>query len=1056
MSRVTVQDTTLTLTTYLIGPEDPNPPYQRQGTWAIYPYSMLDDVGQGCEPRDYRAVVLENEYVRVTILPELGGRLHSLYDKHTGREAFYCNQVVKPGLVAQRGAWLAGGIEWNYPAGHHCNTTSPVGCRIEEHPDGSATCWVGALEHGTRVKWLVGIRLEPGCSWVETSVRILNRTPLRGRLYFWENSAVRAPEDLKLVYPARKVLLAGGGERETYPLTKDGRDISLYRNHRLWNDIFCLGTKDDFFGCYYPGEDLGVIHCADPREVTGKKFFTWGTAPSGLMWADILSDEDGPYCEIQGGRFQTQSVWEFLPPNRGESWEQYWWPVHSIGGFQWASLDAALRLEPGEGTVTVGVCVTRPIEEARVALYAGEELVWSWSGGLDPTRPLLEAVPFTGTPEGLRVVLEEGDDELLSYAYGHEPEVNEASLEQVLDAMAPVTGTTARDLLKAGVGCERRGDFLAARSHYERCVGADATIPEAHVGLASVSLRAGLAEEAAEHARAALALSLDDVAARYHLGLALRALGQTAEAEDQLWQTVRSPEWEGPSIVALAEIAFAAGRPTTEVAQLLGLALRRDSTNTRVWCLLAALWRHADEAGVAAEIVGQADLADPTDSLASLERWLQEETDEVASAVLTCTRGLPQDYLEAAWDYAAVGLDLDALRVVDLALLHSPGTPEPLCVPYTPATHAMLGYTRAYLLHRTGRVDEALLVLAEARGLPSEGVFPHRLEEVAVLEWALTVESADARAHLYLGNLLYHLGRKEEARGHWRTAVAGDASLAIAHRNLGFDAWKRGGLPEAADHYSRAIAAKPSDYRYHRDRDEILRALHTGAAERLAALERAPSDVQDRQDIAWRRAALATVLGRYDEAMALLEAHTFRPWEGAVQMRRIYTDVLVARGRQRLAAGDLAGAHADFEQSLTYPLNIGVGQLPMPNEARELYWAARVRLDMGCPEGSRDLVTRALAETHAPASEGRYYQVRAMGLLAELEGKPSAEEIAAATGEMLAACEEATTSRPEDAQAWLALGLARTLGGDAPAAREALTRALELDPQLVEAVVGLA
>ncbi len=1048
--RVQLVDTTISLPTYLIGPEDPNPPFQREGIWALYPYTMLDDVGQGREERTWRAIVLENDHVRVTVLPELGGRIHSVYDKHAEAEVFYCNRVVKPGLVATRGAWLAGGIEWNYPAGHHCNTASPVGCQVEETDDG-ATCWVGALDHRTRAKWVVGIRLARGSARVETTVRVLNRTALPGRLYFWENSAVRATDDLQLVYPARRVLTCGGVA--AYPITEDGRDISRYTAHPLWDDIFCLGTTDEFFGSYSASEDLGVIHVAHPREALGKKFFTWGTAPSGLVWAEILSDEDGPYCEIQGGRFQTQGVWESLPACHAESWHEHWWPVHSIGGFHWAGYDAAVRLEPREGVARIGVCVSRTLTAPSVQLLAGGERIWHWSGTLSPGEPLTAEVAYSGPAEALRIEVFEDATLVLGYTHGHEPRVNEAAADQLVASLSPPAEGTPHGLLLAAAAHARTGDHEGARERYARAVEADPSLVEAHAGLAVAALRRGLPAEAAEHAAAALALDAHCLSARYHLGLALRALGEQAKAEDHLWLTMRAPDYEAPASVALAELAVSAGR-LTEGAELFERAARLEPANSRVLVLLAATRRRLGDGVGARDALRAAERADPTDSLAAVEAWLAEPSVTHAARVVACTRGLPQDYLECAWDYHAAGLVEEALRVLDLGIEHGPGAPEPLCVPHEQCPHPMLRYTRAWLLAALGREGEGREEQARGAALPPGGVFPHRVEELEVLAWAVAVDPADAHAALYLGNLLYSLARREEAVARWAAALERDPSLAIAHRNLGLEAARRGETAEAERHYADAIAANPADYRYHREHDEMLRLRRAAVATRLTALEAAPPEVRARQDIAWRLAALRTAAGRHDEAIETLARHEFRPWEGAVQMRRVYVDALLARGRARLSLGDAEGAAADFEAALEYPANIGVGRLPEPGEARELYWAARARLEAGDAEGGRALVERALRESHGRASEGRAYQTRVRLLLAG-RGEGSRTEADEAGRALLTACAEAAEGS-EDARAWLALGLARQIRGQRAPAEAALHKALALDPALVEAGLALA
>ena len=1046
---VTVTDTTITLPTYMLGPEDPNPPLFRAGLWSIYPYTLLDDIRAERSERDFRAVILENDYVRVTIFPELGGRIHSMFDKSSGREAFYANDAIKPGLVALRGAWLAGGIEWNYPGGHHCNTVSPVGCRIIENEDGSATCWVGALEHTTRIKWLVGIRLAPGSSWIETDVRIFNRTPLRGRMYFWENSAVYAPEDLSLVYPARHALLSGGGELVTYPVTQDGRDISLYKSHVLWNDIFTLGVNESFFGAWYPSWNSGVVSIGDPRETPGKKFFTWGTAESGLVWADILSDACGPYCEVQGGRFTTQGIWQFIAAGVTEHWKQHWWSAHGTDGFDWANLDAAVKLRAHGCRLDIGVCVTRRIEGANVMILDGDETVWEWGGTLAPGAPLCEVVETVIPPAAPRARVRDGDATVIEYTLGQEPRVDQGAVERWKRRPCPECDMTPHELCTSARTAEKQGDYPEAQRLYEKSLIGRTQNAAAMAGLAGLALRTGRWEHARDWAQAATETDPNATDAAYLLGLALRGLGRTDDAEDQLWRVMRDPQVEAPASVALAELAIER-RALEEGVTLLRRSLERECRNARTTALLAAVTRHlGDTEGACAIALKGLQTLDPTDSLLALEVWLGAPSEASERIVLSCTRGLAGDYLECAWDYAAAGLVGDALRVLDLGISHGPGAAEPLAEQPRRDVSPLLHYVRAYLFHLAGHEADARAALNAAGECPSRCVFPHRVEELAVLRWACEQRPEDADAHLLLGNLEAHLGWRPEATAAWRHAAGLDPSLAVAHRNLAVAARAEDKLEAAVAHYHRARDAEPGDYRYHRDLDDLYRALRRDPEERLAELDAAPDEVRSQQDVAWRRAALMTATGDYDGAISVLATHTFRPWEGAVSMRQVYVEPLLCRGRARLADGDPEGASADFEAAVRYPLNIGVGRLPKPQDAKVWWWVAQTRKALGDKAGIQAALRSGADETHPAASEGRFYQIECLRALGrEREAIEAAEA-------MLGAARTAAHSQPESGGAWLCLGLALVLHGKENEARKQLARALDLDPQLVEARLRL-
>jgi len=328
--KVEVRCEQVPIPTYGIGDEDPNPAILREGGyWRIYPYTMLDDLMDEKHERTYTALMLENEFIRVTVLPELGGHLYAAYDKAAGREIFYTPRAIKTALVALRGAWIAGGIEFNFPCSHNYMTVSDVDWCLRENEDGSATVFVGAIERVSRMRWTVGISLRPGRDQVYTDIRIENRTGLPHRYYFWSNSAERVTMGTQFISPVTSGYGWKGIMR--YPV-HDGEEISYYRNHVHSLDLFSRNLQGDFFGCYDYDLEEGVVNVADRRQVTGRKYFTWGNSGDGLVWQYILSDDDGPYIEIQSGPFPTQSIFKMMEPHRVQRWTETWYGVRDMGG----------------------------------------------------------------------------------------------------------------------------------------------------------------------------------------------------------------------------------------------------------------------------------------------------------------------------------------------------------------------------------------------------------------------------------------------------------------------------------------------------------------------------------------------------------------------------------------------------------------------------------------------------------------------------------------------------------------------------------------------------
>ena len=374
---VRVWQGTLDIPTYLLGSEDPNPPFPLADKVRIYPYTLLDDLTDRREAKSYQAVYLENEFLKAIVLPELGGHLYSLYDKVNKREVFYRNNVVKYGLVSLRGAWISGGMEFNFPNGHTVVTVSPVAFTTRQNPDGSATVVVGDVDLVTEMHWEVALTLHPGQARLEQHVTLYNDTGATHPYWYWANTAVPATDDMRFIYPMREANPHSHEEIWSYPI-HDGVDYSWYKNVRHPTSLFGREVHRNFFGAYYEKSDHGVVHVADYHDVVGKKTWTWGVGDDGLIWTGLLTDHDGAYNEIQAGRFETQLSSEFMPPRHSDSFTEYWYPLQGLGGgFVEATPRLALNATFGEAAgpsqVEVSLFPTEAIADAHVRVTLGSQ-----------------------------------------------------------------------------------------------------------------------------------------------------------------------------------------------------------------------------------------------------------------------------------------------------------------------------------------------------------------------------------------------------------------------------------------------------------------------------------------------------------------------------------------------------------------------------------------------------------------------------------------------------------------------------------------------------------
>ena len=368
---------------------DPNPLFLENRVYQgssgrVYPEPVTDRVSDTAVPTSWEAVHLENEYLRLMILPAIGGRIHVVQDRKTGYDVFYRQNVIKPALVGLLGPWISGGVEFNWPQHHRPSTYMPTDWSIEPTPDGGVVVWCSEHEPTERMKGMHGVTLRPGSSLLELQARLTNRTPLTQTFLWWANVCVRVHDDYEAFFPPDVTYVADHARRAmtTFPVA-DGHyygvdygarppreaDLRWYKNIPVPTSYMCMGTEKDFFGGYDHAAGEGYVHWADHTISPGKKLWTWGNHEFGYAWDRELTDADGPYAELMAGVFtDNQPDFGFLLPGEVRTFSQFWYPLVGTGPAHEANLEAAVHLEREGDGVRLGVAVTRPLEGAIVRL----------------------------------------------------------------------------------------------------------------------------------------------------------------------------------------------------------------------------------------------------------------------------------------------------------------------------------------------------------------------------------------------------------------------------------------------------------------------------------------------------------------------------------------------------------------------------------------------------------------------------------------------------------------------------------------------------------------
>lgn len=987
-SSVKVWEEDIIIPTYLVGPPDPNPMFyfgrSSQGAEGrIYPYPLYDNLTEQKADRSYRIIYLENEYLKISILPEIGGRIFSGMDKTNGYDFFYRQHVIKPALIGLIGAWISGGMEWNIPHHHRATTFTPVQYCTEEHADGSRTVWLGELELRHRMRWVVGYTLRPGRSYLETSIRIVNRTPVVHSMLAFANVAVHANEEYQIIFPPSTQHVTHHSKRQftTWPIAttpyggadfSTGVDVSWYRNHHHSCSMFAWNYEDDFFAGYDHGRQAGTMSVADHNVVPGKKFWTWGTGPSGRMWDAILTDDDGPYVELMTGAYSdNQPDYSWLQPCDTRAVKVYWYPFRDIGGVKNANRDAAVNLELiDEETARVGFYTTAAHRAATVELIAGEQVLLREEISIDPAVPYVGeiSVPAGVDRHDLRASLSIDRRELVAYStvrLAPEP------MPPVVTAPPPPAEIgSIEELFLAGQRIDQfHHPTLEPEPYWREALRRDPGDSRVNTAMGILALRRARFEDAERYFRTAVSrltaqyTAPKDTEPLYYLGVALKARGRYTEAFDAFAGANWSSQWLTAASYAQAELSTLNGEFASALNHL-DRSLDAGARNLRALTLKAAVLRHLGRSREALKVLDTAGQIDPLDVRTMTEHWLVTGERRARQALAATLLDHPATALETAAEYMNAGLWEDGTAVLEL-MTSSAGEASSIS--------PLVSYYLGFFAEQTGEERRAREHYQRAMQSPPDYVFPFQYEVITVLRRAIEVQPEDARARYYLGNLLFDL-QPEEAVRLWEESATLDPSFPIVHRNLAmaFSHTDDEALLARAIRCLETAVALPDPYPMHfAELDRLYETAGIPIEQRLALLERNRTAVIRRDDAAGRAVGLMILTGRVDEAIALMTGRVFDIWEEGARFNvgDAWTDAYLLRGRQRLAAGRPHEARTDFEASLRIPDNLRVPEIEgiAPRQAEVLYWIGEAYAASGDPERARATWQEAAALSPPPS-----------------------------------------------------------------------------------------
>lgn len=870
-----------------------------------YPNKVVLEVDRSDKiDREYTVVVLENEYVRVEILPEIGGRIYSALDKITGYDFFYKQHVIKPALIGVLGSWISGGVEFNWPFHHRASGFMPCDYRTQVTGDGTAICWLSEHDPIDRMKGEFGIVLRPDSCVIETRMRLFNRTDTRRSFLWWENAAVPVNESYQIFFPedVSYVNFHYLKSRATYPVAgnviyngipmEQPRDISMHKNTKDATSYFCGASEFDFFGGYDYGKDCGVVHVADHHIAPGRKMFTWGYNQLSKSWENALTDTDGQYAELMAGSYSdNQPNFSWLQPYETKEFSQCWYPISKIGTPNYACLKLAMKFESNR-------LLLQPTENFRKAVVSitadGKTLL---SAVTDLTVGALTELPCEEIPACCTVRVTVGKTEIACYERRVFDRYDMPPMIEDMPCAADMKDV--QELYLAGVHVEQyrdpavRGDAYFRRA-LERCPDHIPSLTE----MARLEYQKGNDEKAAEYAEKAVR-----AACRYNertlsgdlyyvSGRIAEALGREKCAVDFYEKAAWAADSVGKACTRLSVLDLKAGQ-AEKALEHTEKALSVGRYNSLAFaCRLVALVRlHQTEKAKA-----EAQEWLHRDPLDHLVRYLAGTPD-----FYSCMDSNPeQTCLDLCETLCQMGETDAALRL--LRGLHEA---KPECKRILSATVA-------------AALKQDVAAAGPAASLPLGPSYPIRRIEKAALSWAAE-QTGNARFGTLLGCLLYHFGQWEEAEKLFRKD-----SRALGLRNSALVSFNQRKRPaEALERMAAARKADPASQQLVYETAVLLDKTGRDPQEKIRLLTEFPIT---RDDCLTELAKAYNQAFLPQRALETLLSHNFVPCEGgehAIADQYMAAHFLLAR--EKMSHKDWQGACTELETACVLPQSLGAG-----------------------------------------------------------------------------------------------------------------------------------
>jgi tetratricopeptide (TPR) repeat protein len=996
-NKVKVWEESVIIPTYQAGKPEKNPLFIEKRAYQgssgkVYPLPVTEKISDEKADIAYRAIFLENEYLLVMILPELGGRIQRALDKTNGYDFVYYNHVIKPALVGLTGPWISGGIEFNWPQHHRPSTFLPINYSYKIGSDGSGTVYLGETDRMYGTQELTRITLYPQKAYIEIQGQVYNPTDFPQTFLWWANPAVPVNDDTYSVFPPDVNAVMDHGKRavSSFPIATGeyykydysaGVDISRYKNIKVPTSYMAAHSDYDFIGNYDGKKEAGLLHVADHHISPGKKQWTWGCGDFGKMWDRNLTDEDGPYIELMTGVYtDNQPDFTWLKPQEEKTFSQYFLPYKGVGRVGNATKDGVVNFSVEQDTLRIYAYVTSLQENCILRLTKGNCVLYEKQTTLSPLSGFTDSVEHFGeAPEGCTLQLSCNGRVLVSYTYYERKPLPIPEPAAAIPRPEEIKST--EDLYLSALHLEqyRHATFDPA-DYYKAGLQKDETDIRLNNAYGLLLMRQGNEQEALSHFLEAVKKITWKNPNPYwgdpyfNLGLAFAAANRKKDAFDAFYKSIWSLENQASGFYYLACISCRS-QEYEKALEFTDSSLQRNNRSLNALTLKAALLRILKRTLEKRwEHLRCALPVNPLETGLLFEEALLDGNFETFRGVM---RDDSHNYLSLALVYYRAGLWRDILTLLSAADLH-----YPMIYYFRGYAHAMADGQQPFHEHDArfntlANKEQMLSCYQKGEQALSDYCFPNRPEERAVLEHVIENLEKAPMAHYYLGNLLYDKKQYDAAISHWEISAKTAGCFAMPFRNLAIAYYnKHGNRKKALKYMLTACQKSPDNMRFHLEYDQLAECAGISPAQRLKTVQSLDfTMLSSRDDLYLRYIHLLNCLGRCDEALPLLMEHRFHPWEGGegkVSTQYRFALCQLARsmyeeGKNTSSADWAKQALLLLEQSLSYPNNLGEGKLPNARDNQAHYYMGIIYEAIGQKEDTVKYYKKALSGNSTPS-----------------------------------------------------------------------------------------